>query len=225
MSDPYSILGVDRNATDEDVKKAYRKLSRQYHPDANINNPKKDEAEAKFKEVQQAYQQIMDEREKEYNSGYGSSDGSGYGSYGPFGGFGGFGSYGYGSAGSTGGTSGMSEEDAHLNAAANYIRSGHYKEALNVLAGISQHSARWYFYSASANSGLGNNVTALEDAREAGFITALYILIVPILGLAVGKKAGIKVWIGVVLAVIGMYFLCMTSGFSIAKGDFRRGAE
>ena len=118
MSDPYSILGVDRNATDEDVKKAYRKLSRQYHPDANINNPKKDEAEAKFKEVQQAYQQIMDEREKEYNSGYGSSDGSGYGSYGPFGGFGGFGSYGYGSAGSTGGTSGMSEEDAHLNAAA-----------------------------------------------------------------------------------------------------------
>ena len=137
MSDPYSILGVDRNATDEDVKKAYRKLSRQYHPDANINNPKKDEAEAKFKEVQQAYQQIMDEREKEYNSGYGSSDGSGYGSYGPFGGFGGFGSYGYGSAGSTGGTSGMSEEEAHLNAAANYIRSGHYKEALNVLAGIS----------------------------------------------------------------------------------------
>ncbi len=39
-------------------------------------------------------------------------------------------------------------------------------------------------------------------------------------GLAVGKKAGIKVWIGVVLAVIGMYFLCMTSGLSIAKGDF-----
>ena len=60
MSDPYSILGVDRNATDEDVKRAYRKLSRQYHPDANINNPKKDEAEAKFKEVQQAYQQSLD---------------------------------------------------------------------------------------------------------------------------------------------------------------------
>lgn len=78
MSDPYSILGVDRNATDEDVKRAYRKLSRQYHPDANINNPKKDEAEAKFKEVQQAYQQIMDEREKGYTSGYGSSDGSDY---------------------------------------------------------------------------------------------------------------------------------------------------
>ena len=57
-------------------------------------------------------------------------------------------------------------------------------------------------------------------AGKAGFITALYILIVPILGLAVGKKAGIKVWIGVVLAVIGLYFLSMTSGLSIAKGDF-----
>lgn len=57
-------------------------------------------------------------------------------------------------------------------------------------------------------------------AGKAGFITALYILIVPLLGLFVGKRAGIKVWIGVVLAVIGMYFLCMTSGFSIAKGDF-----
>ena len=57
MSDPYQILGVDRSTSDEEIKKAYRKLSRQYHPDANINNPHKDEAEAKFKEVQQAYQQ------------------------------------------------------------------------------------------------------------------------------------------------------------------------
>ena len=62
MSDPYSILGVDRTASDDEVKKAYRKLSRKYHPDANINNPHKDEAEARFKEVQQAYQQIMDEQ-------------------------------------------------------------------------------------------------------------------------------------------------------------------
>ena len=48
MSDPYQILGVDQSASDEEIKKAYRKLSRQYHPDANINNPHKDEAEAKF---------------------------------------------------------------------------------------------------------------------------------------------------------------------------------
>ena len=44
MTDPYKILEIDRNASDEEVKKAYRKLSRKYHPDANINNPNKDEA-------------------------------------------------------------------------------------------------------------------------------------------------------------------------------------
>ncbi len=59
MNDPYSVLGISRGATDDEIKKAYRALSRKYHPDANINNPNKDQAEAKFKEVQQAYQQIM----------------------------------------------------------------------------------------------------------------------------------------------------------------------
>ena len=78
MLDPYSVLGVSRNATDEEIKKAYRKLSRKYHPDANINNPNKDQAEEKFKEVQQAYEQIM--REREYGSSGGSS--GGYGGYG-----------------------------------------------------------------------------------------------------------------------------------------------
>lgn len=58
------------------------------------------------------------------------------------------------------------------------------------------------------------------SAGKAGFITALYILIVPILGIFLGKRAGRKVWIGVALAVAGMYFLCITDGFSISRGDF-----
>ena len=58
------------------------------------------------------------------------------------------------------------------------------------------------------------------SAGKAGFITALYILIVPIMGLFLGRRAGLKVWIGVALAVAGMYFLCITNGFSISKGDF-----
>ena len=55
MIDPYSILGISRDASDEEVKKAYRKMSRKYHPDANIDNPNKEQAEEKFKQVQHAY--------------------------------------------------------------------------------------------------------------------------------------------------------------------------
>ena len=59
MKDPYEVLGLKRGASEEEVKKAYRRLSRKYHPDANINNPHKDEAEEKFKEIQQAYKSIV----------------------------------------------------------------------------------------------------------------------------------------------------------------------
>ena len=60
--DPYKILGVSPDATDEEVKKAYKQLSKKYHPDANINNPNKEQAEEMFKNVQQAYQIIMKQR-------------------------------------------------------------------------------------------------------------------------------------------------------------------
>lgn len=55
---------------------------------------------------------------------------------------------------------------------------------------------------------------------KAGFITALYIVLVPILGIFLKKKVSFKVWISVVLAVAGLYLLCITDGFSIGTGDF-----
>lgn len=173
--DPYSVLGVSRNASEEEIKKAYKKLSRMYHPDANINNPNKEQAEEKFKEIQAAYQQIMKERTDGYSydsggygaGGYGAGGSgtgyhSGYGSYGDF--FGGFGFDGFGQSQNTG-----YEEEPRLRAAGNYIRNGYYKEARTTLDGMGEHekNARWYYYSAIANSGLGNNVAALEHARRA----------------------------------------------------------
>ena len=59
---PYDVLGVPQNASDDEIKKAYRELTRKYHPDANVNNPLADLAEEKFKEVQEAYDEIMKER-------------------------------------------------------------------------------------------------------------------------------------------------------------------
>ena len=113
MIDPYQILGVSQDASEDEIKKAYRSLSRKYHPDANINNPNKEEAEAKFKEVQQAYQKIMDERARGYSGGGAYGNGSPFGDmYGnPFGG-----AY-QGNQGGAG-ASGESETDMHLRAAA-----------------------------------------------------------------------------------------------------------
>lgn len=153
MTDPYQVLGVSRDATDEEVKKAYRKLSRKYHPDANINNPNKEQAEEKFKEVQQAYEQVM--KEREYGGSYTS------GGYGGFGGFGGFGGY-QSQSQSTG-----DEEDVRMNAAANYVQNGYYQEAMNVLNGLNKRNGRWHYLASMASMGLGNNVTALEYIKEA----------------------------------------------------------
>ncbi len=194
MNDPYQVLGISRSATEEEIKKTYRALSRKYHPDANVNNPNKDQAEEKFKEIQAAYQQIMKERTEGYSSsGYGGYGNQGYGntaygragssgqgyenagynsgsgqSYGdPFGGFGGFGGFYGGFTGNTG-----YEEDSHLRAAGSYIRNGYYKEARTVLdnMGLQERKARWYYYSAIANAGLGNSVAALEHARKAAVL-------------------------------------------------------
>ena len=62
MRDPYAVLGLQSGASEEEVKKAYRRLSRKYHPDANINNPNKDAMEQKFIEVQAAYDAIMNKK-------------------------------------------------------------------------------------------------------------------------------------------------------------------
>ena len=171
--DPYQVLGVSPSATDDEIKKAYRELSRRYHPDANINNPNKDQAEEKFKQVQQAYEQIIKMRSgqggyQQQSSSYGyGSQGQSYGYRNPNSGFGGF--YGNPFGGFYRQQQQTQEMPLEFRAAKNYIDAGHYQEGLNVLNRMESgyRNAMWYYLRAVANAGLGNQMNAVEDARTA----------------------------------------------------------
>ena len=143
---PYDVLGVPQSATDDEVKKAYRDLSRKYHPDANVDNPLADLAEEKFKEIQEAYDTIMKEREKGGGSGYG---------------------YGYGYGGGYQQQSSGQNTNTETQAVYNFINNRRYQEALNLLNRMPGRDAQWYYLSAAANAGVGNNVLAQEHAAQA----------------------------------------------------------
>lgn len=148
IEDPYKVLGVSPDASDEEIKRAYRNLAKKYHPD---RNPGDAEAAKKMQQVNAAYEQIKNPEKAQPNPG----TQSGYG-YDPFGG-----------AWQRTYQQSHQGSDQYQNAAAQYIRFGRYHEALNALNNCSEKDARWYYLSALANDGLGNQVTALEHIRRA----------------------------------------------------------
>ena len=172
MRDPYEVLGVSRDATDEEVKKAYRKLAKQYHPDVNPGNK---QAEDKMKEINAAYDAIKNGTADSWQNG--GAGQAGYGGYSGYSGYGGFGQGGWQTytwdpfrgwqAYGQQQTQTDPEETPELRAARNYIAARHYTEALHVLGNIADRTAKWYYYSAIANAGIGNRVLALEHARQA----------------------------------------------------------
>ena len=145
IDDPYKVLGISPAATDEQIKQAYRRLAKKYHPDLN---PGDETAAKKMQQVNAAYEHIKN-HDKATNTG-------GYSGYNPFTGQW---QQSYRQQQSTGRN--------YQDAARQYIRFGHYREALNVLSSSCERNAQWYYLSALANNGLGNQVTALEHIRRA----------------------------------------------------------
>lgn len=127
MNDPYSVLGVDPAASDEEIKKAYRELARKYHPDNYQNNPLADLAEEKMKEINEAYDTITRTR-----SGGGGQTG-GYQS-----------GYGYQTQGQA-----YQRQSASGNPlfaqARQYINMGDLGKAEELLRSAPQQTAEWHF--------------------------------------------------------------------------------
>ena len=191
--DPYEVLGVSRSATDDEIKAAYRTLAKKYHPDLNGGSAT---AEAKMKEVNEAYTLLIKNKGQGANQPYGGSGAGGYGCAGGsphYGGYGGFGgTQGGGFGGAQGGGFGdfdpfgfgeffrtaqqqqsrgtyttYTEFDPLLKTVEDAVIDGDFNRASQVLSGIRDHRAAWYYWSARTSIGLGNRVAALDFARTA----------------------------------------------------------
>ena len=135
---PYEVLGVSRNASIDEIKRAYKELSRKYHPDSYVGNPLSSLAEEKFKQVQEAYDAIMKEKNGDFNYA-GNYNNNGY-------------------------NNGESSEMAEVY---NLLGRRAYSQALSLLDSMPNRNAKWYYYSAIAQVGLGNNLRGMEYARMA----------------------------------------------------------
>ena len=123
MNDPYQALGVSENASDEEIKKAYRDLARKYHPDNYHDNPLADLAQEKMKEINAAYEEINRRR-----SGGSRASGSSYGGYQQQ-----YGQY-----------QGRSSSSV-LQQVRIAIQTGDLSRAEALLANYSDHNAEWNF--------------------------------------------------------------------------------
>lgn len=119
MNNPYSVLGVPENASDEEIKKAYRKLAKQYHPDNYVDNPLKDLAAEKMKEINDAYDTIQKMRASGNNGGYNN----------------------YGNNGNNGADPG----DTGFVRVRRLISGGRIDEAEVILKGMTDRNAEWHF--------------------------------------------------------------------------------
>jgi len=167
VENPYRVLGIPEGASQEEIKKAYRKKAKEYHPDLHPNDPT---VTQKMSEVNEAYDMLMNPEKyaKQRQSQHSSSQGYG-GWQGDFGGFGYGGFYGYGSAWEPERPRARADDPMEIRRAIDAINTQQYGLAQSILNNMSgtYRSARWYYLSALANMELGNELTALEHIQRA----------------------------------------------------------
>ncbi len=140
MKDPYEVLGVPKNASQEQIKAAYRELAKKYHPDKYQNNPLADLAEEKLKDINEAYNILTS------SLGGGSSSYESSGSYG--------GSYSY-------------EDSSEFNAARIHINRGNLMAAETILRRSDVRNAEWYFLNGMISMRKGWYDQALSEVQQA----------------------------------------------------------
>ena len=177
VDDPYKILGISRDATKDEIKKAYRAKAKEYHPDLHPDDPL---AAEKMNEINEAYD-MLNNPEKYQNRTQGSQNTGGYrqssdpwqdfGDWQDFGGFGSFEEFfGFGGSGTNPEPPKSQPGDSSdIRQAIDFINMKQYQYADNTLNSIlsTYRNARWFYLSALANYGLGRQMLALEQIQKA----------------------------------------------------------
>jgi len=185
VQDPYKVLGIQEGASQDEIKRAYRRKAKEYHPDLHSNDAV---AQKKMGQVNEAYDMLMNPEKyaqrrqqqgyQQYQqSSYGGQQAYGQQGYGNQGGesWGGF--YGFdfedffgGAENASGSTVQQESTDTYeMRHAVDAINSRQYAVAINQLSQVlsSRRNARWYYLSAVANHGAGNTMLALEHIQKA----------------------------------------------------------
>lgn len=188
IDDPYKVLGISQGASEDEIKKAYRKKAKEYHPDLHPNDPV---AVKKMQEVNEAYDMLLNpqkyeaqrqqqqrQSQQQYNPYNQSSSQNSGGYQGPggwasdfgfdFEDFFGFGGYTGSSANASRPTVEPGDSPA-IQRIIQAINNRQYQQAVDLLTHITStgRNARWYYLSAVANHGLGNTVQAMDHIQKA----------------------------------------------------------